>query len=487
MTYESFVELSKSYNVIPISKTILADLLTPVSAYLRIRKNSQNSFLFESVQGGENVARYSFIGKEPVVLIKGFGDTTMIHNRRESRQSDKSIFEICHELLVPFRSPILDNLPRFTCGLVGFLGYDAVRSIENIPLNHPPAPDVPDSILGMYRSVIAFDHFRHHITIITNVFVDGDAHLREQYENAIREIASIESQLMDERSEKEPFRTDSRRIHHSLTKDEFLEAVSRAKEYIRAGDAFQIVLSQRLSTDYTGDLFNIYRSLRCINPSPYLYFLDFDEVKVIGSSPEILVRMQQGIAEVYPIAGTRRRGITEEEDQILEQDLLTDPKERAEHIMLVDLGRNDLGRVCEAKSVRVDQLMTPVRYSHVMHLASRISGLVKPGLNCIDVFKATFPAGTVTGAPKIRAMEIIEELEPVRRGIYAGGVGYFDFSGNMDFCITIRTLYAVNGKLFAQAGAGIVADSDPEREYQETINKCQALLDAISMAESISS
>jgi anthranilate synthase component 1 len=485
MTLEEFINLSKSYNIIPVNRTLLADTLTPVSAYLHLRKNSTPSFLFESVEGGEHIARYSFIGCNPLLTISCVDKKTTILDNGTTRTSTENFFDIIHQVIERYKQPTLSELPRFTGGLVGFIGYDAVRFIENIPGKAADKYNYPDSMLGLFTTVLAFDHRKHQITIIVNACINANENLQTQYDNAIHEINKLEQLLLNGRTVTEKFSMNSSQINAEITPAEFRQIVLKAKHYITEGDIFQVVLSQRFTTEYSGDVLNVYRTLRIVNPSPYLYFLDFGKYQIIGSSPEVLVRVEDHTAEVYPIAGTRPRGRTDAEDKAFERELLADEKERAEHIMLVDLARNDLGRVCEVGSVNVDQFMCIVRYSHVMHIASRVVGKVSDDKSYIDVLKATFPAGTVSGAPKIRAMEIIDELEKYRRGFYAGGVGYFDFSGNMDFCITIRTMFAVDGKIFLQAGAGIVADSDPEREYQETVNKAKALVEALKMAEEL--
>ncbi len=492
MEFQEFKRLAESYNVIPVSKTFLADTLTPVSAYLRLRTSSGSSFLLESVEGGERFARYSFLGRDPIATLKCKEKRTTIIENGASRTSAENFFDLIQNIVSRYRQPSLPNLPRFTGGLVGFVGYDAIRFVENIPCSVTNEINSEDSILGLFTSVLAFDHYKHQIIIIVNVLVDPNTDLRKQYDNTLEEINKLESLLFSTHAHPKEFHSRHDEIVAETTRDEFESMVLEAKEYITDGDIFQVVLSQRFSTMYHGDLFNAYRALRVINPSPYLYYLDFGSCKVIGSSPEILVRVENGIAEAYPIAGTRPRGKTDDEDQHLEVELLSDEKERAEHVMLVDLGRNDLGRVCEAGTVEVDQLMFVVRFSHVMHIASRVIGKVAAHRTCVDVLKAAFPAGTVSGAPKIHAMQIIDELERTRRGIYAGGVGYFDFSGNMDMCIAIRTMFAVsegtdsqNGRIYFQAGAGIVADSDPEKEYQETINKARALVEALRMAQGV--
>jgi anthranilate synthase component 1 len=492
MTFEEFEQLAKTYNVIPVSKRMLADTLTPVSAYLRLREGASCSFLLESVEGGERFARYSFLGRDPIAILKCKARETRITGLRPAapngseRTSEENFFDIVNGLVGKYRQPPLPSLPRFRGGLVGFIGYDAIRFIENIPGDARDDIKLDDSILGLFTSVLAFDHLKHEIITIVNVLVDPGIELRRQYEHALKEIFRLESLLAVHEDRPHDFQLLPGPLLEETEKEEYQSIVRKAKQHIEEGDIFQVVLSRRFSAGIKGDAFNAYRSLRVINPSPYLYYLDFDGFKVIGSSPEILVRMENGIAEVYPIAGTRPRGATEQEDKQLEAELLADEKERAEHVMLVDLGRNDLGRVCEVGSVIVDQLMTVVRYSHVMHIASRVVGKVKQGNTCVDVLKAAFPAGTVSGAPKIRAMEIIDELESSRRGLYAGGVGYFDFSGNMDMCIAIRTMFSLDGRIYLQAGAGIVADSDPAREYDETTNKARALVEALRMAEGIS-
>ncbi|MBI3195818.1 MAG: anthranilate synthase component I [Ignavibacteriae bacterium] len=483
MTFDEFEILARTYNVIPVSKSLLADTLTPVSAYLRLRKEKESSFLFESVEGGERIARYSFIGKHPLVTLKCKERTTWISENGTTVESNENFFDIIQAIISKYKQPTLPHLPRFRGGLVGFIGYDAIRFVEKIPASVAENSKMFDNILSLYTTVLAFDHLKHQIIIIVNVVVNTNESLLEQYNNGLNQIAILESQLRDITRDSHEFHSDSGSLKHETENEQFLYSVEQAKHYIQEGDIFQVVLSQRFSTSYQGDLFNVYRALRIVNPSPYLYYLSFDDFTVIGSSPEILVRVENGMTEVYPIAGTRKRGNTDEEDKRLEAELLADTKERAEHIMLVDLGRNDLGRVCEVGTVKVDQLMFVVRYSHVMHIASRVTGKVTEGKSCVDVLKATFPAGTVSGAPKIRAMEIIDELEQTRRGIYAGGVGYFDFSGNMDICIAIRTMFATNDTIYLQSGAGIVADSIPELEYQETINKAQALVEALKLAE----
>jgi anthranilate synthase component 1 len=468
-----------------LSKSLLADTLTPVSAYLRLREGAKGSFLFESVEGGERLARYSFIGVDPIFTITGNGETTEVTENGVHEKSQNDFFDVLHRTISNYKQPEVSGLPRFNGGLVGFIGYDAVRQIESIPCSVINAENLPDSMLGLFTKVVAFDHIKHQVIIIVNTVIDDPNEAAARFSEAEMEIARIEQKLSAEHISPRRLSSDLDAMKSGLTREQFMAGVIKGKEYIKEGDIFQVVLSQRFSTAYEGDIFNAYRALRVVNPSPYLYFIELGEYRVIGSSPEVLVRVEDGKAEVYPIAGTRARGKTEAEDRTFEKELLADEKERAEHIMLVDLGRNDLGRVCEFGTVNVDNLMFIVRFSHVMHIASRVTGRVKPEFSCIDVLKATFPAGTVSGAPKIRAMEIIDEIEPTRRGIYAGGVGYFDFSGNMDMCIAIRTMFASKDHVYFQVGAGIVADSVSETEFEETLNKGRALLESLRMAKEI--
>jgi len=495
MDFSSFKKLAEHHTIVPVTDTMLADTLTPVSAYMRLRRGAEASFLFESVEGGERFGRYSFIGRNPLFTIRT-KDLQSILQSKTNKQSngqradgtksiDSNYFNYISSLINGHSLPHIHDLPRFTGGLVGFIGYDLIRHIETIPQTIVNDNDVDDAILGFYPTTLAFDHFKQQILFIANVLIDHNKELKEQYENAVNEINVLKELLISDKTTPTSFTSDITGISSNTSRTEFEQNVSVAKEYINAGDIFQVVLSQRFGAPYQGDVFNVYRALRLVNPSPYLYFLDNGDSQIIGSSPEILVRKEGDRAQTFPIAGTRHRGSNEEEDIQLEQELLADEKERAEHIMLVDLGRNDIGRVCKPGTVEVNELMHIVRYSHVIHIATDVSGIVRDGIDAVDVFKAAFPAGTVSGSPKVRAMEIIDELETSRRGIYAGGVGYFDFAGNMDMCIAIRTLYTKNETLYFQTGAGIVADSDPSKEYQETINKSNAMREAIRTADKL--
>lgn len=485
--FETFTELAKEGNLIPLFREILADTETPVTALMKLAE-SPHLFLLESVEGGEKWARYSFLGADLLAIFRVRGDEVLIEEQglvqRHPHGGDPLRF--LKELLGRYRPVHVEGLPRFFGGAVGYLGYDMVRYFEKLPA--PAGSGVPtdDAVFVITDSLVIFDNVRHTIKIVACAFTDGEEDLRPAYEKALRRIDALTDLLKAPRPAKPaaPARPDAPPFRSNMTPETFKSMVVKAKEYIVQGDIIQVVLSQRFQRDSAVDPIDLYRALRHVNPSPYLFFLRLGEMHLIGSSPEVMVRLEEGIAELKPIAGTRRRGKTEQEDRRLADELLEDPKERAEHVMLVDLGRNDLGRVARIGSVQVGQLMTVERYSHVMHLVSDIRAQLAPGKDCFDVLRATFPAGTLSGAPKVRAMEIIAELEPSRRGPYGGAVGYFGYDGNMDFCITIRTMLIKEGKIFLQAGAGIVADSDPETEYRETLGKAEGMIQAVRLAES---
>jgi len=477
-----FLKLARKGNLIPVYREIIADTETPVSAYRKIE--GETSFLLESIEGGKNIARYSFLGSDPVLMVRSKGTSVEIVESGKSREVVGDPLEVLKGLLLRYRPVRYPNLPRFHGGFVGYMGYDVVRFMEDIPSKNPDALELPDINFILTDTILAFDHVRHKIIVISNAHVEGDP--SSAYDGAVRKIdrivKKIESPLKKsdvEMDVKQP--SGEIKVKSNMTKAQFEEMVGRAKEYIRAGDIIQVVLSQRFETEMRADGFNVYRTLRTINPSPYMYYLKFGDQKLIGSSPEVMVRLEKGTATVRPIAGTRPRGKDDEEDKEMEKDLLSDEKERAEHIMLVDLGRNDLGRVCKFGTVRTTESMAIERYSHVMHIVSNVEGEISKGKDAFDLLRASFPAGTVSGAPKVRAMEIIDELENTRRGPYAGAVGYFSFSGDLDTCINIRTIVVKGKKAYAQAGAGIVADSSPENEYFETVNKAKALIKAIEM------
>ncbi len=486
-TRHEFIALARRGNLIPVYREILADFETPLSAFVKIDEGDF-SFLLESVEGGERLARYSFLGSGPSLVFSSKGDRIELREGKVSKKftTVSDPIEELKKVLKRYTFVDVKGLPRFCGGMVGFFGYDMVRFIEDIGDKNPDDLKLPDAVFMLTSTLLIFDHVDHKIKVVSNVHVKGDP--SRAYNEATDKIDALIRKL------KAPCRTvgssygASRKarpfkVRSNVTRQEFESAVTRAKEYIRKGDIIQVVLSQRLQAPIESRPFQIYRALRSINPSPYMYYLKLGDFSLVGSSPEIMVRCESGLVEVRPIAGTRPRGSSEEDDERLIKDLLRDPKERAEHIMLVDLGRNDIGRVCQYRTVKVPELMTIEKYSHVMHIVSDVSGKLRQGKDIFDVVRATFPAGTVTGAPKVRAMEIIDELENVRRGPYAGSVGYFSFSGNLDSCITIRTIVVKGKTAYIQAGAGIVADSRPAREYQETMNKAKALLRAIEMAE----
>ncbi|HOE63424.1 MAG TPA: anthranilate synthase component I [Candidatus Sumerlaeota bacterium] len=479
-----FIQMAARGNLIPVYKEILADMETPVSIMKKISDNDF-AFLLESVEGGESLGRYSFLGANPSIIFKSKGrEIDLIYrNDEETYITQKSPLDELRNIMSRFKLVPNPSLPPFIGGAVGYVSYDEIRNIEpRIPNNNPDDLNLPDTFFMITDNIIIFDHVRHRILLLNNAHIRGNP--EKAYEEAIRQIELMHEKLRlplpaaEIKREAQPIKIES-----NMTEDEFKNAVERAREYIFAGDIFQVVLSQRLKTNFTCAPLDIYRALRAINPSPYMFFLKFGGLKIIGSSPEILVKVAGDQIQIRPIAGTRKRGSSPDEDKALEAELLADPKERAEHIMLVDLGRNDCGRVAEFGSVFVDDLMTIERYSHVMHIVSNVRGTLAPKNDAYDVLKASFPAGTVSGAPKVRAMEIIDELETIQRGPYAGAVGYFSFSGNLDSCITIRTIITRGDSAYIQAGCGVVADSVPETEYQETLNKARALIRAIEMAE----
>jgi len=491
-SFEEFKRLAGQGNLIPVYEEVHFDWETPISAFRKI-DDGRFSFLLESVEGGEKWGRYSFLGSGPSHLFRSQGDEFEILKNGKILQKgrNKDPLRALGGFLGNFRAAPYDSLPRFFGGAVGYASYDAVRSFERLPELLPKDPTLYDCYFMITETLLVFDNVKQKIKVMANVILDGAQTPEEAYREAGEKIEKIVSRLRapspaSPKKKSPPGQGGQTRpgaLHSNLSREAFMERVERAKGYIRAGDVIQVVLSQRFSTELHCEPFDIYRALRSINPSPYLFYLQIDDAVLLGASPEVMVRLEGNQVELRPLAGTRRRGRTPEEDKEMEKDLLGDEKERAEHIMLVDLGRNDVGRVSAVGSVEVTELMGVERYSHVMHIVSNIRGRLAPGKNSFDVFRAAFPAGTVSGSPKIRAMEIIEELEPARRGPYAGAVGYFSFSGNMDTCITIRSILVKDGKASLQVGAGIVADSEPEKEYDETLNKAQAIFRAIEQAE----
>jgi anthranilate synthase component 1 len=481
-SFEAFRELAQRGTFVPVYKEIVADMLTPVSAFLKVAEHSDYAFLLESVEGGEQVGRYSFLGKDPFLILRSREGKTIIDRAGETSESDKPFIATIRELMAGFHAPFVPGLPRFTGGAVGYLGYDAAAWFEPVELQ-PGAAVEDEAGFMLFDTVLAFDHVRHRILIIANARITGDEDLEALYQFACARIEFVEREL--ERTLSRPPKTSGPplEVTSNVSREEFERMVRTAKEYIAAGDIYQVVLSQRFEAPLAADPFTVYRALRHVNPSPYMYFLRIGDRSIVGSSPEMLVRVEGRRVETHPIAGTRPRGRTEEEDVRLAEELKRNEKERAEHVMLVDLGRNDVGRVSAYGTVRVPTYMALERYSHVMHLVSIVEGKLDDDHDRLDALVACFPAGTVSGAPKVRAMEIIAELENRRRGVYAGAVGYVDFAGNLDFCITIRTVVIENGRAYVQAGAGIVADSNPRAEFEETRDKARAVIRALELAQ----
>ncbi len=484
--YDEFLRLAADSSLVPVARLISADMLTPVYAFLALSAGESHAFLLESVEGGEKIGRYTFLGARPSMKVQGRGAAIEVMRGRKVETRQEPPIAVVKELLRSHRSANVPGLPPFTAGAVGYFAYDSVRQLERIGNRAKDDLHVPDCVLMFFDQLLAFNHLRHQMYLIAAADVSRE-NPRLAYRRALQSIDAIERRLArgtrrvpwpsSGNQPARPLKTTA-----STSAQHFQDAVSRAKEYIAAGDVFQVVLSRRIEFEPGVAPFDLYRALRRVNPSPYMYFLRMNDLYVLGSSPEMLVRIKGKHIDYRPIAGTHPRGRDEAEDLSLEQAMRNDEKECAEHVMLVDLGRNDIGRVSEYGSVKVKDLMYVERYSHVMHLVSAIEGKLRPELDALDAFAACFPAGTLTGAPKVRAMQIIEELEPVRRGVYGGSVLYADFAGNLDSCIAIRTLLMKGKKAYLQAGAGIVADSDPAGELQETINKAQAVVRAVEMA-----
>jgi anthranilate synthase component 1 len=496
-SFEEFAELARDHTVVPVYRQLTGDTLTPVTAFCKIQEGEW-SFLFESVVGGERIGRYSFLGAGPFRAFEAHGNRIRTKNAlgawEECEVADP--LALLEQMTAAYRAPNLPGLPRFCGGAVGYAGYDAVRYVERLP--HPPADDrgLPDLCFGFYDRMVIFDHAAKTIQAVAHATVPkGESlpaeELRKSYAEACRRVDQLVERLQRGVADLQLTDIDPNagrgaalsRVASNFTQREFEAAVEKAREYINAGDAFQIVLSQRFRTETRARPFDVYRALRVVNPSPFMFFLRAGGVTLVGASPEIMCRVENGVITNRPLAGTRRRGATVEEDRALAAELVQDPKERAEHIMLVDLARNDVGRVAELGSVQISDLLAVERYSHVMHLSSTVTGKLRPGLTAFDALRASLPAGTLSGAPKVRAMEIIDELEPHRRGPYGGAVGYIDFGGNMDTCIALRTMVLLGQTAYIQAGAGLVADSVPASEYQETVNKAMSLLRALEVAE----
>jgi anthranilate synthase component 1 len=482
-SFDEFVELSKRGTFVPVYREIMADLLTPVSAFLKIAEHSDYAFLLESVEGGEHVGRYSFLGKDPFLVLRGRSGKTTLEQAGAVTERPEPFLDVLRSLMAEFTAPIVPDLPRFTGGAVGYLDYDTAEVFEPAVRLDKALPDRDHAGFMVFDTVLAFDHVKHRILAVANARLRPGEDLRSLYDFACAKIGFLERELERNLSHPERRASNGLQVHANQTRDEFEGAVRQIQEDIGAGEIYQAVLSQRFDATTSAPPFDVYRALRHINPSPYMYFIRMGREAIIGASPEMLVRVEGRHVETHPIAGTRRRGATPEEDERLADELRRNEKERAEHVMLVDLGRNDIGRVSETGSVRVPQFMTLERYSHVMHLVSRVEGKLDDRSDRLDALIATFPAGTLTGAPKIRAMQIIGTLEPTRRGLYGGAVGYLDFAGNLDFCIAIRTITMHGQHAEVQAGAGIVADSKPAAEYEESRDKAQAMLQALEMAD----
>ncbi len=483
MTLEKFQQLAEAFNTVPVYERFLADLLTPISAYLYLAGDSRFNFLLESVEKGTRYSRYSFLGRDPRLIVRYRNGQTKITDKTGTRRSDKPLFDTLRGIMEKYRPAPVPELPALSGGLVGYLGYETVTMFEEIPVYQAGENDLPDSVFMLFEDLLAFDHLKNEVLVISNVSVDEYSDTATAYERARQQIEQLRHTLHSDIHYRTPQQQNHHTIEHATAPEEFQKAVEQAKEYILAGDIFQVVLSQKFTRKTDAQPLTIYRALRTINPSPYMFLLRIDQAHVIGASPELLVKVEDGEIEVRPIAGTRPVGKTEEENAALRENMLADEKELAEHLMLVDLGRNDVGRVAEYGSVTVPEQMVVEQYSHVMHIVSSVKGQLRPAFDALDALAAVFPAGTLSGAPKIRAMEIINGLEPDRRGVYGGVIGYWDFSGAMDTCIAIRTMVLENGVATFQAGAGIVHDSVPETEHRECLNKAQALNAAIDFAE----
>ncbi|MSR76938.1 MAG: anthranilate synthase component I [Candidatus Omnitrophica bacterium] len=481
--FSTFSRLARKGNLIAVQFSIPADLETPVSAYLKLAHKEEHSFLLESAEQGEKVGRYSFIGLKPSSVISSEAKQSQARKIASSLTvpCNDTILDLLEKNISKFKLANPETLPDFCGGYVGFLSYENVRDFEQVKLQEKPGPKIPQSVFFLTREFLVFDHFRKNLSIVILADTGSSASLKTVYAQTQVKIESYLKKLSAPLKQTTTARSSKSRFVSNMKPAQYYAKVNRIKEYIRAGDCIQTVLSQRFQIPASGDDFQIYRALRSINPSPYMFYFRSGDLRLIGSSPELLVKKKGRMAEVRPIAGTRPRGKNQEDDQHQEENLKRSKKEAAEHLMLVDLGRNDLGRVCEFSTIQVKNFARVERYSHVMHLVSDVEGRLKSGKTAFDLLKATFPAGTVTGAPKIRAMEIINELEPEKRGPYAGCLGYFSFNQNMDMCITIRTLVNDGKKIYLQAGAGIVKDSNPRREYQETVNKAKALLKAVEI------
>ena len=483
LTFNEFQDLARECTTIPVYKHILADMLTPVAAWVHLSKKAEYAFLLESVEKGNQYSRYSYVGINPHKILMHKDGHTSITENGQSINVNTPFLDLLREIQSKYNMVKLPEIPSFTGGLVGYLGYETIAWIEDIPTHNESQLNVPDSVFMLFEDMIAFDHLKGSALVISNVKVDPNHDLKEKFDEAHLRVDAIGELLHSDVDYQTPVRVEQSTVSSNFDQVSFESAVLKAKEHIKDGDIFQLVLSQRFERQTSVEPTTLYRALRTINPSPYMFHLKIKDFDIIGASPELLVKVEDGIVEIRPIAGTRQRGETDEEDKALAEDLINDEKECAEHLMLLDLGRNDVGRVSEYGSVTIPENMVIENYSHVMHIVSDVKGKLAEDKDPFDALMSGFPAGTVTGAPKIRAMEIIHELEPNRRDIYSGAVGFFDFTGNVNTCITIRTMIMKNGTVHFQSGAGIVHDSDPTKEFDETVNKAKAIMAAIDFAE----
>ena len=483
MDFHTFQTLAKEFKTVPVYKRILADLLTPISAYMKLMKNSKYAFILESVEKGERYGRYSFIGRNPNIILKSENNKTKIWENGKWNEEPTSFLSVLRKTQKNYKVPKLSGIPHFTGGLVGFMGYESITWVEDIPIYKKDDLQCPDALFMLYLEMIAFDHLQNQIILFSNVQIEVGMDLEQAYADANSKIDKMGEELHTDIDYQTPARLEQSELQSNFTQDEFESAVGKAKAHIEAGDVFQLVLSQRFQRKTSIDPLTMYRALRSINPSPYMFHLKLNNFDIIGASPELLVKVEDNEIEIRPIAGTRQRGVDAEADKLLANELLSDEKECAEHLMLVDLGRNDVGRAAQFDTVEVKEFMVVEYYSHVMHIVSDVRGKLQSGKDIFDALYSGFPSGTLTGAPKIRAMEIIHDLEPTRRGVYSGSIGYFDFTGDMNTCIAIRTMVMKDGSVYFQSGAGIVYDSDPKKEFEETVNKAKAINTAIDLAE----
>lgn len=481
ISFEQLKKLNSKGNVIPVYRKIPADLDTPVGAFIKLAKNKKNSFLLESIEGGEKLARYSFVGFDPFLVIEGNGASVVVKKDKVKKEFEAPPQDFIKELFSVYKPIRIEELPRFTGGAVGYFAYDTIRWFEDIPDDNEADLDLPEMLFGLYRNIVAFDHLKQEIVIISNILHEpGESGLKNKYTEAKTILDGIVKQLQSKTARPDPIKATKPKVSADYSQEQFVKMVKKAKKYIKEGDIFQVVLSQRWQIESDNSPLQVYRNLRRLNPSPYMFLLNFGNNSIIGSSPEMMVRVENNQIETRPIAGTRPRGKNEDEDNKLIKSLVADEKELAEHTMLLDLGRNDCGRVSQPGTVAVKDYMHIEKYSHVIHIVSSVTGQLDKSFSATDGLFACFPAGTVSGAPKIRAMEIIDELEQYKRSVYAGAVAYIDFWGNLDSCIAIRTVVKTNGRYYLQAGAGIVADSKPKKEFLETQAKARALLKAIT-------